>query len=383
MGRHVFASIDSLGEGTPIDPTLFDMVILDEAHHSGADTWSALLSALHPRELVGLTGTPERADGIDYEHHFPRPWIGNLRVWNAIPHALVPFRYYMLDVEGADLRDVSWSRAGRYVTDELSTKLVHAADVFVRRAARALAEHVARPKELRALAFCVDRRHAETIAERFARDGYTTRVLTEDTQRNERRAARHDLDSGRVQILCVVDLYNEGVDVPNVNTLFFFRPTESATVFLQQLGRGLRRTATKAELVVFDLTGRNRLEFRFDRRLRALLGHTPRRAARACRAQRGPPSNWLPYTLRRDRPAGRARPATSRHTERCPRAAVPVAGAGAHEPAARRVPGRDRLGPARSLREGVAPGPSSAARSVWTSARSPRGRRRRSQTSTS
>src|SRR5208283_1975217 len=216
----------------PIDPTLFDMVILDEAHHSGADTWGALLSALQSRELVGLTGTPERADGIDYEHHFPRPWIGNLRVWNAIPHALVPFRYYMLDVEGADLRDVGWSRAGRYVNAELSTKLVDAADVFVRRAARALADHVGRPKELRALAFCVDRRHAEAIAERFARDGFTTRVLTEDTQRNERRAARHDLDSGRVQILCVVDLYNEGVDVPNVNTLFFFRPTESATVFL-------------------------------------------------------------------------------------------------------------------------------------------------------
>ncbi len=276
VGRHVFASIDSLGEGAPIDPALFDMVILDEAHHSGAATWDALLSTLGPRELIGLTGTPERADGIDYERHFPRPWIGNLRVWNAIPHALVPFRYYMLDAEGVDLRDVSWSRAGRYVKAELSTTLVDAADVFVQRALRALGEYVGRPKELRALAFCVDRRHAETIAGRFARDGYTTRVLTEDTERSERRAARNDLDGGRVHILCVVDLYNEGVDVPNVNTLFFFRPTESATVFLQQLGRGLRRTATKAELVVFDLTGRNRLEFRSDRRLRALLGHTPR-----------------------------------------------------------------------------------------------------------
>jgi hypothetical protein len=101
-------------------------------------------------------------------------------------------------------------------------------------------------------------------------------VLTEDTSRTERRAARLDLDGGRVQILCVVDLYNEGVDVPNVNTLFFFRPTESATVFLQQLGRGLRRTRTKSELVVFDLTGRHRPEFRFDRRLRGALGHTPR-----------------------------------------------------------------------------------------------------------
>ena len=276
IGRHVFASIDSLGEGGPINPTMFDMVILDEAHHSGAKTWGDLLSTLRPRELVGLTGTPERADGIDYEHHFPRPWVGNLRVWNAIPHALVPFRYYMLDVEGANLRDVSWSRSGRYVNEELSSKLVDAADAFVSRAARALSNHVGRPNELRALAFCVDRRHAEAIAERFTRDGHRTRVLTEETPRSERRNARLDLDSGRIDILCVVDLYNEGVDVPNVNTLFFFRPTESSTVFLQQLGRGLRRTATKAELVVFDLTARNRLEFRFYRKLRGVLGHTPR-----------------------------------------------------------------------------------------------------------
>jgi superfamily II DNA or RNA helicase/HKD family nuclease len=276
VGRHVFASIDSLGAGASVDPTRFDMVIFDEVHHAGADTWDALLAKLAPRELLGLTGTPERADGIDYEHHFPRPWVGNLRVWNAIPDALVPFRYYMLDVGGVDLRDVSWSRAGRYVGTELSGKLVDAADIFVERAMRALRDHVGRPEELRAIAFCVDRRHAESIAERFTRNGYKTQVLTEDTGRDERRRARHDLDGGRVQILCVVDLYNEGVDVPNVNTLFFFRPTESATVFLQQLGRGLRRTRTKSELVVFDLTGRHRLEFRFDRRLRALLGHTPR-----------------------------------------------------------------------------------------------------------
>jgi len=275
VGRHVFASIHSLGSDSLIDPSGFDMVILDEAHHSAARTWDELLESLRPRELLGLTGTPERADGLDYERHFARPWIGNLRVWNAIPHALVPFRYYMLDVGGVDLRDVRWNR-GQYVDSELAAKLIDAADAFMLRAMRALDEHVGRPEELRAIAFCVDRRHAEAIAERFSRGGYDTQVLTEDTPTNLRRAARHDLDSGRLQVLCVVDLYNEGVDVPNVNTLFFFRPTESATVFLQQLGRGLRRTHSKAELVVFDLTGRQHMDFRFDRRLRALLGHTPR-----------------------------------------------------------------------------------------------------------
>lgn len=273
-GRHVFASIDSLGDGGLIDPSRFDMVILDEAHHAAADSWERLMARVAPKELVGLTGTPERADGLDYERHFPRPWVGNLRVWNAIPHALVPFRYYTLDVEGVDLRDVEW-KAGRYAPKALAGTLLGAAEVFVQRAVKALRDHIARPEALRAIAFCVDVRHAQEIASRFAREGFRALALTGETPAEARRDAQSDLNHGRVQVLCVVDIYNEGVDVPNVNTLFFFRPTESATVFLQQLGRGLRRAPGKSELVVFDLTARQHVDFRFDRRLRALLGHTP------------------------------------------------------------------------------------------------------------
>lgn len=275
IGRHVFASIDSLPHATVPDLTRFDMVIVDEAHHAAADKWATLLDAVRPRELLGLTGTPERADGIDYDRHFPRPWVGNLRVWSAIPHALVPFRYYMLDVEGVDLRDVKWT-AGRYAPEALAQKLIGAAEVFVRKAVAAVVEHVARPEALRGIAFCVNVRHAEEVARRFQQQGLTAVVLTGGTRNDARRDARSDLDAGRIHVLCVVDIYNEGVDVPNVNTLFFFRPTESATIFLQQLGRGLRRAPGKAELVVFDLTGRQRLEFRFDRNLRSMLGHTPR-----------------------------------------------------------------------------------------------------------
>lgn len=273
-GRHVFASVASLGAGSVIDPASFDMVILDEAHHSAAEGYDALLKRVRPQQLLGLTGTPERADSLDYGAHFPRPWVGNLRVWNAIPHALVPFRYYMLDVDGVDMREVGW-RAGRYAVDELSAKLVTAADVFVRRAVKAIRDHIGRPDDLRAIAFCASIRHADEVCKRFMKEGVHAQVLTGETEANIRSQARRDLDSGGLQVLCVVDLYNEGVDIPNVNTLFFFRPTESATVFLQQLGRGLRRSPSKSELVVFDLTGRQRLEFRFDQRLRALLGHTP------------------------------------------------------------------------------------------------------------
>lgn len=272
--RHVFATVQSL-DGATLDPARFHHVIVDEVHHAAAKSYDTLLRTLTPRELVGLTATPERADGRLYEQHFPRPYVGNLRVWTAIPNVLVPFRYFVLDTEGIDLTDAKWN--GGYVDADLSRRLVSAADLWIRTVLRALRDHVARPDRIRALAFCVDKAHAAVVAGRLATDaGLSARALTDDTPREERRRAKEDLLAGKVQVLCVVDLFNEGVDIPDVNTLFLLRPTESATVFLQQIGRGLRRARDKDVLTVFDLTGRQHPRFRFDRHLRGLLGHTPR-----------------------------------------------------------------------------------------------------------
>jgi superfamily II DNA or RNA helicase/HKD family nuclease len=272
--RHIFASVQSL-DGAKLDAGHFHHVIVDEVHHAAARSYDTLLRRLTPRELVGLTATPERADGRLYEDHFPRPYVGNLRVWTAIPNVLVPFRYFVLDTEGVDLTDAKWN--GGYVDSDLSRRLVTAADLWIRTVLRALRDHVARPDRVRALAFCVDKAHAAVVADRLTRDaGLTARALTDETPREERSRAKDDLLAGKVQVLCVVDLFNEGVDIPDVNTLFLLRPTESATVFLQQFGRGLRRARDKDVLTVFDLTGRQHPRFRFDRHLRALLGHSPR-----------------------------------------------------------------------------------------------------------
>ena len=181
----------------------------------------------------------------------------------------------MLDIDGVSFSDVRW-QSGGYDNNELSGRLIGAAEIFVRKAMQALVDRVAHPEKLRAIAFCVDVRHAEEVDRRLRAHGLRSQVLTGSTPSAERQRARSALNSGELQVLCVIDIYNEGVDVPNVNALFFFRPTESATVFLQQLGRGLRRAPDKAELVVFDLSGRQHHQFRFDRKLRALLGHTPR-----------------------------------------------------------------------------------------------------------
>lgn len=273
--RHVFASVQSL-VGAALDEARYHHVIIDEVHHAAARTYDDILTRLKPRELVGLTATPERADGRVYERHFPRPYVGNLRVWSAIPNVLVPFRYFVLDAEGVDLTEARWSSGG-YVDADLSSRLITAADLWIRTVLRALRERVARPERIRALAFCVDKAHARVVADRLARDaGLSARSLTDETPRDERDRAKEDLLSGRVQVLCVVDLFNEGVDIPDVNTLFLFRPTESATVFLQQIGRGLRRSRDKDVLTIFDLTGRQHPSFRFDRNLRELFGHTPR-----------------------------------------------------------------------------------------------------------
>ena len=273
--RHVFASIQSLAQAVELPPGRFDHVIVDEVHHAAAKSYDALLGRLQPKQLVGLTATPERADGRLYERHFPRPFVGNLRVWDAIQQqVLVPFRYFVLDVDGLDLSDARWD--GGYVVSELSQRLITAQELWVRAIARAIRDRVARPSEIRALAFCVDKTHARVVAERLGREGLVSRVLTDETPRGERDQAKGDLTSGRIQVLCVVDLFNEGIDLPDVNTLFLFRPTESTTIVLQQLGRGLRRSRNKDILTVFDVTGRQHPNFRFDRHLRELLGHTPR-----------------------------------------------------------------------------------------------------------
>ena len=139
-----------------------------------------------------------------------------------------------------------------------------------------LKDKVIDPGAMRALGFCVSVAHAEFMAKCFNDAGLPARAVSGDTPRGERAQALLDLRERRVNVLFAADLFNEGLDLPDVDTVLFLRPTESATVFLQQLGRGLRRTRTKPVLTVLDFVGYHRKEFRFDTKLRALTGHTRR-----------------------------------------------------------------------------------------------------------
>ena len=275
--EHVFASIQSLAANGLADlaPDHFDVVVVDEFHHAAARTYRQLLDHLRPVELLGLTATPERSDGLPLLHWFGNRIAAELRLWDAIDqHRLCPFAYYGVH-DGLDLRDVPWRRGSGYDIDGL-TNLLTANDVWAKLVLARLREHVADVASTRALGFCVSVEHARFMARVFRDAGVRATAVWGDSPDDERRAALRDLAAGRVNVVFSVDLFNEGVDVPVVDTLLLLRPTDSPTLFLQQLGRGLRKSAGKSVCTVLDFVGHHRKEFRFDRRLRALLGGTRR-----------------------------------------------------------------------------------------------------------
>ncbi|MEQ1735286.1 MAG: DUF3427 domain-containing protein [Rhodoglobus sp.] len=272
---HVFASIQSLNATglADLDPRHFDVVIVDEFHHAAAPSYQALLDHVQPVELLGLTATPERSDGLSLLERFDGRIAAELRLWDAIDqHRLTPFAYFGIH-DGLDLREVPWRRGRGYDSESL-TNLITGNDLWARRVLAQLRARVANLGTMRALGFCVSIAHARFMARVFCAAGLAATAIWSDTPAGERRAALRDLADGRVKVVFSVDLFNEGVDVPVVDMLLLLRPTDSATLFLQQLGRGLRKHHGKTVCTVLDFVGHHRKEFRFDRRFRALLGGT-------------------------------------------------------------------------------------------------------------
>ena len=274
---HVFASIQSLNAAgvNSISPDHFDVVIVDEFHHAAAQSYMALLERVTPQELLGLTATPERADGLDVLHYFDGRIAAELRLWDAIDQQyLAPFDYYGVH-DGLDLREISWRRGQGYDVDELSN-LLTSDHVWAHRVLEQVRQKIMNPHTMRALGFCVGVQHARFMAERFRHAGINAVAISGSSPLDERSQALRDLARGKIQIVFAVDLFNEGVDLPTVDTLLLLRPTESPTLFLQQLGRGLRKSEGKTVCTVLDFVGLHRREFRYDRRFRALLGGSRR-----------------------------------------------------------------------------------------------------------
>lgn len=275
-GTHVFASIQSLSHVDlgDIPPDHYDVVIIDEFHHAPAPTYRRLLEHVHPRELLGLTATPERADLQDVTAWFGNHISAELRLWEAIDEGyLSPFQYFGVS-DNSSLETIEFKR-GRYDVDELD-RVYTGNDARVGIIIDAIQRLVEMPRSMRAFGYCVSVAHAEFMARRFTEQGLPSTAVVGTTPDDERRRALSDLRERRINCVFSVEVFNEGVDVPAIDTILFLRPTESATVFLQQLGRGLRRAPDKAGLTVVDFIGQQNRSFRFAPRFEALTGRPAR-----------------------------------------------------------------------------------------------------------
>ncbi len=248
------ASIQTLGRAAHLRqfaPDHFDYIVVDEFHHASAPTYRRLLGHFTPQFLLGLTATPQRSDQADILALCDGNLVYTCDLVRGVEEQLLaPFTYYGIYDAEVDYREIPW-RNGQFDLEALEARV----------ATRARAEHAMREwrknAQTRTLAFCVSIRHAEFMAEYFAGAGVAAAAV-HGRSGMSRGAALEGLRQGSLQVIFSVDLFNEGVDLPEIDTVLMLRPTESKILFLQQLGRGLRRAEGKERLVVMDFIGNHR-----------------------------------------------------------------------------------------------------------------------------
>ena len=271
--EHLFVSISMFNSRFEeffalLNSDFYDYIVIDEAHHSQADSYRKLFDHFQPQLLVGLTATPERMDGKDLRPDFGNRISAEIRLPQALQAGLLtPFQYLCVS-DDTDLSDDSLWSGQKYNIERLADKLC--AKTRARLIVDALHKYLADEYTCRALCFCVNKRHSDFMAEQLSLYGFNAQSLTSDTPADERKQLAKDLREGTLHYLCVVDIFNEGVDIPEVDTVLFLRPTESLTIFLQQLGRGLRLSAGKTELTVLDFVAQTNRKYDFASRFRAL-----------------------------------------------------------------------------------------------------------------
>lgn len=271
--RQVFASVQSLNARgiEQLQPDMFDVVVIDEFHHAMAPTYRSLIDHLEPQQLLGLTATPERGDGTNVaDQFFDGRTASELRLWDALDAGfLVPFHYFGVS-DDVDLSQIEWRR-GNYDLSQLD-RLYTGNDARSAKVIRELRDKVTGTDHMRALGFCVSVQHAQYMAEVFNRAGIASVAIHGGNNDDERARTLTQLRDRQINCIFTVDLFNEGLDLPEIDTILLLRPTQSATIFLQQLGRGLRRAEDKSVLTVLDFIGQQRREFRLDNQFFALTG---------------------------------------------------------------------------------------------------------------
>lgn len=268
----VFASVQTLNnriDSLTLSEYFYDFIIVDEVHHIAALSYRPILNRFKPKIILGLTATPERMDGEDILKDFCGTIAAEIRLPEALNRKLLcPFQYFGI-TDSVDLSNATWQN-GRYLPSEL-TRIYTQNDKRVGEIISNLSKYLRDINDVRALCFCVTQEHAQFMAQKFSLAGLKADYLV-SSRNNFREELRRKFLYKEINYLFVVDIFNEGIDIPDIDAVLFLRPTESLTVFLQQLGRGLRLAEGKECLTVLDFVGNSRPEYDFDGKFRALVG---------------------------------------------------------------------------------------------------------------
>lgn len=274
---HLFITIQTLNNNwDTIDrmgPDYYDYVVIDEVHHSAAGSYREIFDHLQPRILVGLTATPERMDGKEIKCDFNNRFAAEIRLQEALNQQLLsPFDYFCVTDESVDLSRIV-CRGDVY--DRSSLNQVYLENMKARFGViqRALDRYLTDSRECKAVCFCCSIEHAEQMSRMFQENGYRAKAVTSRNS-SELDVSSGQLARGEINYLCVADILNEGIDIPEIDTVLFLRPTESLTIFLQQLGRGLRLADGKTCLTVLDFVAQANKSYNYESRFRALVGRS-------------------------------------------------------------------------------------------------------------
>lgn len=256
----IFASIQSLRNCyNEFKPSFFDYIIVDEFHHSMSDSYLKTLSYFQSKFLLGLTATPKRMDGKDILSLCDYNVVDEIGIKEALEEDLiVPFHYfgvndYMINYDNIPYKNGKYNEKVLLENLLLNTRT----DYIVEK----INKFGFDGDKLSAVAFCQNIEHAFFMKEEFTNKGYKSAVITANTSSNDRVKILEKFKNKKIEILCVVDILNEGIDIPTINLLLFLRPTMSSTIFIQQIGRGLRKAKNKDFVTIIDFIGNHKKDY--------------------------------------------------------------------------------------------------------------------------
>lgn len=243
--KYMFATIQTISKQETLNqfnPNTFDYILIDESHRAGASTYQRMIEYFKPHFLLGMTATPERSDGYDLFKLFDYNIAYEIRLQEALGEdMLCPFHYFGVTDLAVSGDQVDVDTFNQLVSSERVTRIVEKIDYYGFSGER-----------LCGLMFCSSKREAKRLSEELNQRGFRTCALTGDDSQEKRRLEVANLEEGRLDYILTVDIFNEGIDIPSINQVVMLRQTESSIVFVQQLGRGLRKHDSKRYVTVID-----------------------------------------------------------------------------------------------------------------------------------